>query len=383
MPAESAPLLPSTAPPAARSTRALLPLLLPLLLLPLFLLVPFLPHPILTTLPSNLPEIHTQVPYVPHTFLAIGDWGRKGKHGQTQVANALGHTVSSRLMTDGYNPHYILSTGDNFYSKGVTSVHDPDFNASFAHVYTHLSLKNLPWYPILGNHDYLGSTTAQLEYSAHDRRWNMPAAFYTHRFTQNLQAVFLDTTPFADDDYGRRARETAVAVSVQLRWLERVLRSAPKGVYFLVVAHHNMYTMSTSGHLGLTPLREQLEAVLAPFAHRVLAYVSGHHHSLMHLQPRTLGPMQFGQGPFTNVVDHFVTGAGSKLDAMEFPTSVQEAQRLKACCGFLEVGGEEGRAVWGESVHGFFKFTFDGVEFTAEAVDANATVIYSYSKKVA
>ena len=41
-------------------------------------------------------------------------------------------------------------------------------------VYSHPELM-IPWYPILGNHEYRGNTQAVLDYSQVCARWEMPA----------------------------------------------------------------------------------------------------------------------------------------------------------------------------------------------------------------
>lgn len=40
---------------------------------------------------------------------------------------------------------FIISTGDNFYDKGLTGEHDPAFEESFTDIYTASSLQK-PWY---------------------------------------------------------------------------------------------------------------------------------------------------------------------------------------------------------------------------------------------
>lgn len=40
---------------------------------------------------------------------------------------------------------FVISTGDNFYDNGLTSVYDPAFRDSFTNIYTAKSLQK-PWY---------------------------------------------------------------------------------------------------------------------------------------------------------------------------------------------------------------------------------------------
>lgn len=87
--------------------------------------------------------------------------------------------------------------------------------------------------------------------------------------------------------------------------------------------------------------------------------------------------------PFSPVVDHFISGAGSKLDRIVVPQP-DEVQKYKECCGVLPLTDDQdiARTVWGKSVHGFFSFRFDGKLFTADAVDDAGNVVYSYNKTV-
>lgn len=40
---------------------------------------------------------------------------------------------------------FVISTGDNFYDKGLIDEHDPAFEESFTNIYTATSLQK-PWY---------------------------------------------------------------------------------------------------------------------------------------------------------------------------------------------------------------------------------------------
>lgn len=65
----------------------------------------------------------------------VGDWGREGNSNQTAVADAM-----ARLARK-WEPDFIISTGDNFYESGLTSVEDPQFSRSFSEVYKDKSLQ--------------------------------------------------------------------------------------------------------------------------------------------------------------------------------------------------------------------------------------------------
>src|SRR5262249_10265627 len=71
---------------------------------------------------------------------------------------------------------FVVTTGDNFYD-GVTSLHDAHWQESYEAVYHRPSLQ-IPWYVVLGNHDYQGSVQAQLDYAYLSARWCLPAPDY-------------------------------------------------------------------------------------------------------------------------------------------------------------------------------------------------------------
>lgn len=294
-------------------------------------------------------------------------------------------TVQTTLIEKGYNPHFLISTGDNFYSSGVSSVDDDHFDQSYRNVYNHVPLSSIPWYSVLGNHDHIGNIAAQVQFTTRDPRWNMPATYFAQRFADNLVAIFLDTTPFVAGEDGENARQkNGQNQHAQLRWLKRQLADSPPSAYFLIIGHHNLYTMSTAGHLGSNELRDMLEPVLMPYKDRTLAYISGHEHSLMHMQPYPRADRDDAQAPYTAVVDHFISGAGSKIDDIVTPP-MDEIEKWKTCCGVLPKTEDATapRTVWGDDVHGFFVFRFDGRTFTARAINSDGKVVYKYEKTVA
>ena len=58
----------------------------------------------------------------------------------------------------------VVAAGDVHHFEGVRSVQDPLWMTNYELIYSHPDLM-LPWYPILGNHEYRGNTQAVLDYS--------------------------------------------------------------------------------------------------------------------------------------------------------------------------------------------------------------------------
>ena len=110
-------------------------------------------------------------PFEEVNLVAMGDWAASG-NSQAPVAKALGAYVSgSGRRFDG-----ILTAGDNFYSR-LKSVDDPQWDKYFESMYDR-RLLNIPFFPSLGNHDYVGSQDSiEIDYSTEhpQSRWKMPA----------------------------------------------------------------------------------------------------------------------------------------------------------------------------------------------------------------
>ncbi len=71
----------------------------------------------------------------------------------------------------------IVSAGDNFYEDGVADVNDTQWHDTYEDVFVGASVKDIPWYSVLGNHDYHRSPDAQIAYRSD--RWNMPDFWFS------------------------------------------------------------------------------------------------------------------------------------------------------------------------------------------------------------
>ena len=201
---------------------------------------------------------------------------------------------------------FVLTTGDNFYERGVQSVRDSKWQRSFESIYTAASLQ-IPWFVTLGNHDYLGSVEAQIAYSEVSERWTLPDRYYSFTLAvdDTTSAIFavIDTVPLVE---GRSAStppgdlDDSDAADEwdserQLHWLDSTLAGSGADWRF-VVGHHPLYA-ADGKHRDYPILRETVGPILE--AHEVDVYIAGHVHALQHLEPEETG------------VHHVISGGGS------------------------------------------------------------------------
>lgn len=202
------------------------------------------------------------------TFLVLGDWGQSSI-GQRAVAAQMAKTA------EAIHAQFVISTGDNFYPDGVKSVNDAQWVTTFEDVYDAPALM-IPWYIVLGDHDYNGSANAQVDYTKLSPRWRLPATYYKHTklLSDGSEADFfhLDTIQIKDDQYFGR----------QLTWLERELASSI-AVWKIVVGHYPLYSGGTHGAKldGTDELTISLEPLLQRFG--VHVYINGHDHDMEHV----------------------------------------------------------------------------------------------------
>jgi tartrate-resistant acid phosphatase type 5 len=228
------------------------------------------------------------------SFLVIGDWGRDGGGAQTLVANQMA-AAAARLHAE-----FVVSVGDNFYEEGVQKPTDNQFKTSFVDIYKAPSLE-IPWYVAIGNHDYHGNVQAQIDYSALDPRWHMPARYFTVARkvddTTSLELFFLDTSPFVTEyrhETAYKAHVAGIDTKAQVRWLDSAL-AASAAQWKIVIGHHPVY--SASPKHGNTP---ELIASIKPLLEKYHAqvYLCGHDHNLQHNR--------------VGHVDYYVSGGGSE-----------------------------------------------------------------------
>ena len=226
------------------------------------------------------------------SFVTLGDWGGAAledyhKTDELAVAKTLGVSAAS------LSAQFLVNVGDNFYYYGVNSTEDTQWQTTFENVYTQASL-SIPWYSVLGNHDYGYNPAAQLQYkSPTNNRWIMPARYYTKRIEigtsgQYISFVFLDASPCqaayrssdksgwdpCGGDYPGpadckfNANVLAQDCGKQLAWLQTAVKTIPAGDWKIAVSHAPFDELDV----------EDLTSVLQ--ASKFDLYLNGHVHNL-------------------------------------------------------------------------------------------------------
>ena len=209
------------------------------------------------------------------------DLGRNGYYQQKQIAALMG------TMAEEDGPEAVLALGDVHHFEGVASVNDPLWLTNFELIYDHPELM-IPWYPILGNHEYRGNTQAVLDYAHVSRRWCMPARYYSLRFDgdgTSVRVIMLDTTPLMD-----KYRNDSITypdahlqdADAQLAWLEAELAAATEG-WVIVAGHHPVYADTPKDESERSDMQARVGEILR--RHRVDFYICGHIHNFQHIRP--------------------------------------------------------------------------------------------------
>jgi tartrate-resistant acid phosphatase type 5 len=203
----------------------------------------------------------------PIRVLAFGDFGT-GSAAQKQTAAAM--VAYHKIHPFDFG----LTLGDNFYPRGMTSPDDPRWQTQWEQLYGPM---HLPFYAVLGNHDWSGadSPAAEIMYAAKSQNWHMPAPYYT--FTAGSVQFFAFDTPAVDE--------------AELKWLDEELTKST-AQWKVVFGHYHIYSATRGDN-------KELIARLLPILKKdhVDVYLNGHDHNLQELKPE-------------GTVHFFVSGGG-------------------------------------------------------------------------
>lgn len=217
----------------------------------------------------------------PLNFYLANDLGRNGYYDQKPIAELMGK------MAEAIDIEFVVAAGDVHHFEGVRSVHDPLWMTNYELIYSHPDLM-LPWYPILGNHEYRGNTQAVIDYSGISARWQMPARYYTKVMEEDgatIRLVMIDTPPLLDKyrkDTEKYPDASKQDIDKQLVWLDSVLTSA-KEDWVMVVGHHPIYADTDKNESERADMQKRVDSILRKHGN-VDMYVCGHIHNFQHIR---------------------------------------------------------------------------------------------------
>jgi len=205
--------------------------------------------------------------------LTIGDFGDDSSGGVIRQEEL------SLIMSDWCGVRkcdFIISTGDNFYPSGVTSVNDARFNTSWLWVYDKPNIADLTWYMTMGNHDYGvidNRELYQIDYAATEKRWVQPSLWYDVVRTEGnltVHFVYIDAMSILLRKYDWEE---------ELEWYEKTLAESTAD-WLIVVEHYPPYTV---GGYATGSLIHRTNLVPPAEKHGVDLLISGHDHNLQHI----------------------------------------------------------------------------------------------------
>lgn len=215
--------------------------------------------------------------------IAIGDAGR-GNAGQKNTALAM-NNYAENIPID-----FVLYLGDNAYSSGFSSVYDEKWKTRFENIYNYPAL-DIPFYALLGNHDYVGNVEAELQYSAQfDTKFTLPSRYYSFKRmlpdSTEIHFIILDTVILLNE---------STESDIELQWFENELSSS-NADWKVVLGHYPLY--SNGMHGNRNNLINIIEKDLIKY--NTDLYIAGHDHNLELLKNET--------GPY-----YIVSGSGALL----------------------------------------------------------------------
>ena len=280
----------------------------------------------------------------PLNFYLANDLGRNGYYDQKPIAELMGN------MAENVDIECVIAAGDVHHFEGVRSVNDPLWMTNYELIYSHPELM-IPWYAILGNHEYRGNTQAVIDYSKVSARWNVPSRYYTFAMENDgvtVRFVMVDTAPLLDkyrEDTEKYPDACKQDMDKQLEWIDSVLTAA-KEDWVLVVGHHPIYAETGKDDSERLDLQKRLDSVLRKHKN-VDMYLCGHIHNFQHIRKADSN------------IDYVVNTSGS------LSRKVKPVDGTKFCSGET----------------GFSLISVDKKELNLHMINKEGKVIYTVTRK--
>ncbi|CUV07430.1 unnamed protein product [Cryptosporidium hominis] len=239
----------------------------------------------------------------PLSWMTFGDWGEP-----TAILSAVSRSMAN--LASIIKPNFIISVGDNFYRWGVSSVDDPIWENMFESVFDQESLQDVQFRCVLGNHDWWGNATAQVDrhYSLKSPRWYLPNFWYytIEEFESpvNSPHPYLNVSSSPTEETEEMVKTKAIFIytdswiisspmgtditpelwNEQMEFIENTLKAAiMRDIdWIFVIGHFPCY--SSGEHGDNSDIHKILDPLLKKY--KVDAYIAGHDHHLELSRPK-------------------------------------------------------------------------------------------------
>jgi len=286
-------------------------------------------------------------------YLLFGDWGyEKSTTGQSAVAAAMTrYATSNKLQTEA-----VLMLGDSWYGPLPSGIDDLRWKTQFEDMYPK-SVFNVPFYSIMGNHDYQCSPPTankrdiELAYAKRGKtRWTQPSLYYTFDLPSKnpiMKVIALDSNVYMGKpmDSAGYYTMTPEAQAAQLAWLKTELQKPRTAPFLVVLGHHPIF--SNGPHGDHKVLIAEWEPLLRE--HKAHLYLAGHDHDLQHLE-------------FADHPTSFVSSGAGGADLYDLKIA------------------ESARGPFAHKVYGFTHLEAKPDKLILRHIDSEGKVLHSFSK---
>lgn len=268
-------------------------------------------------------------------FLLGSDFGRNGYYDQKEIAECMGK------VSETVNLHCVVAAGDVHHFYGVRSVEDPLWQTNYEWIYSHPGLM-LPWFAVMGNHEYRGNTRAVLDYAGVSARWAMKDRYYSVVLNGRdcrVRILLMDTPPLIDK-YRKNTEMYPDAgfqdYERQLAWADSVLSEASED-WILVVGHHPVYAQTDKTPSERSDMQHRLGRLLERHPN-VDMYICGHLHNFQHIR-KSGSRIDYVVNTSASLSRETEAGEGTVFCSGETGFSLVSADKREICLYMLDKKG--------------------------------------------
>lgn len=341
------------------------------------------------------------------SFITLGDWGGAALEEPTKpysqnvknVAQAMSKTAAAT------NAKFIVNTGDSFYWCGLQNASDFQVAKDWLNPYSSASLQ-VPWYGVLGNHEYAYNVQATIDLGKKYKNWVMDARYYMRRLqlsgSNYATLIFLDTSPCqseyrstnpggwdpcsqqyptcslsggSDNFEGKCNFHPNIMTqdcSAQLTWFKKQLAAVPKDDWLIVVGH------APADEIDVEDFTTAMQQ------HGFDLYLNGHIHTLTHYQIDGSGAYVCS-GAGALVITHDQLGGTPAKDRVYNKANDLFRDELATRPFGQNVtagrGGHTYKSLYNAKVSGYTLHTFndDYTVLTTQLLDTSNTVLHEFN----